>query len=55
MDENSCRYESGSWSWIALAASLGRFDTEVEVVEPPELAAAFGRLAKRNASTAGRG
>jgi len=55
VDESSCRYESGSWSWIALAASLGRFDTEIEVVEPPELVAAFARLAERNASTAARG
>jgi predicted DNA-binding transcriptional regulator YafY len=42
-----CRYESGSWSWVALAAGLGRFDTEIEVVGPPELAAAFGQLAER--------
>jgi len=55
VDESSCRYESGSWSWIALAASLGRFDTEIEAVEPPELVAAFARLAERNASTAARG
>lgn len=52
VDENSCRYESGSWSWVALAASLNRFDAEVEVVEPPELTAAFAELARRNAATA---
>ena len=32
--------ESGAWSWVALAASFGRFDAEMEVVGPPELAAA---------------
>lgn len=47
-----CRVEVGSWSWIALAASLNRFDTEIEVVHPPELRAAFAQLASRNAATA---
>jgi len=47
-----CRYEAGSWSWVALAAALGRFDTTIEVVGPPELAAAFGDLAARYAATA---
>jgi len=47
-----CRYEVGSWSWVALAASLGRFDTSIEVVGPPELAEAFGLLAARYAATA---
>ncbi|OLL75301.1 Transcriptional regulator, DeoR family [Pseudonocardia sp. Ae168_Ps1] len=48
-----CRYTAGSWSWIALAASLNRFDTAVEVVGPPELREAFAELAARNAVTAG--
>ena len=47
-----CRLELGSWSWVALAASLNRFDTEIDVVQPPELRAAFARLATRNAATA---
>jgi len=47
-----CGYESGSWSWTSLAASLGRFDTEIEVVGPPELSEAFGRLAERYATAA---
>lgn len=47
-----CSFESGSWSWMALAASLGRFDTDIEVVGPPELQQAFGRLADRYSSTA---
>ena len=49
-----CRLTAGSWSWVALAASLGRFDTDIDVVGPPELAAAFDVLAARNASSAGR-
>jgi predicted DNA-binding transcriptional regulator YafY len=47
-----CSYEVGSWSWVGLAASLGRFDTTIEVVGPPELTAAFGELAARYATTA---
>lgn len=49
-----CTLEAGAWSWIALAASLNRFDTEIEVIGPPELKDAFAELAKRNAATAGR-
>ncbi|WP_411698473.1 helix-turn-helix transcriptional regulator [Conyzicola sp.] len=48
-----CSLEVGSWSWVALAASLNRFDTDLVVVHPPELATAFGLLAARNAATAG--
>ncbi|GAB3606129.1 WYL domain-containing protein [Conyzicola nivalis] len=50
-----CSLEVGSWSWMALAASLGRFDTDIDVVHPPELAEAFGELAARNAATAAGG
>lgn len=46
------RYTAGAWSWVALAASLNRFDTDIDVVEPPELAAAFAQLAERNAASA---
>lgn len=49
-----CSLESGAWSWVALAASLGRFDTDIEVVGPPELTEAFGILAARNAATVER-
>ncbi|WP_382305406.1 helix-turn-helix transcriptional regulator [Herbiconiux sp. UC225_62] len=42
-----CSLEAGSWSWVALAASLGRFDADLDVVGPPELAHAFGELAAR--------
>lgn len=47
-----CSLETGSWSWIALAAALNRFDTDIEVIHPPELVDAFAELARRNAATA---
>ncbi|KOV83148.1 YafY family protein [Nocardia sp. NRRL S-836] len=47
------RLLTGSWSWAALAAKLARFDTEVEVVSPPELRDAFADLAARAARAAG--
>ncbi|WP_034625041.1 helix-turn-helix transcriptional regulator [Cellulomonas cellasea] len=47
-----CRVVLGAWSWVGLAASLARFDADVDVVGPPELAEAFGRLADRFARTA---
>lgn len=47
-----CILEAGSWSWIALAASLNRFDADIDVIEPRELVDAFGQLAARNAATA---
>lgn len=47
---DSCRLVLGSWSWAALAAALGRFDADIEVVGPPELRSAFARLANRYAA-----
>lgn len=47
-----CSLTTGSWSWVALAASLNRFDAAVEVISPPELTEAFALLAARNAATA---
>ncbi|MDI9901736.1 WYL domain-containing protein [Rhodococcus sp. IEGM 1409] len=47
-----CSLEAGSWSWIALAASFNRFDTDIDVVGPAELTRAFAQLAARNAATA---
>jgi hypothetical protein len=41
------RLHIGSWSWIAPAAALARFDAEIQVVEPPELREAFTALAGR--------
>ncbi|MFF0176784.1 helix-turn-helix transcriptional regulator [Micromonospora profundi] len=49
-----CRVVASSWSWTGLAATLGRFDADIEVVGPPELSDAFARLALRYAD-AGRG
>ncbi|MFI6711388.1 helix-turn-helix transcriptional regulator [Nonomuraea sp. NPDC050478] len=47
-----CRLVLGSWSWAGLAASVGRFDADIEVVGPPELKDAFAQLARRFAQAA---
>ncbi|MFF3707572.1 helix-turn-helix transcriptional regulator [Streptomyces phaeochromogenes] len=47
-----CRLVLGSWSWPGLAADIGRFDADIEVVGPAELRDAFGQLARRYASAA---
>ncbi|MET7386880.1 transcriptional regulator [Streptomyces sp. NPDC005529] len=47
-----CRLVLGSWSWAGLAATVARFDTEIQVVRPPELADAFAELARRCARAA---
>lgn len=49
-----CSYEVGSWSWVSLAALLGRFGAEIVVLEPPELRHAFTELAERYTRTATR-
>ncbi|AWB91291.1 helix-turn-helix transcriptional regulator [Aeromicrobium chenweiae] len=49
-----CRLVQGAWSWVGLAAMLGRYDAEIEVVGPPELAAAFATLADRYARAGSR-
>ncbi|WP_280401399.1 helix-turn-helix transcriptional regulator [Nocardia carnea] len=41
------RLHTGSWSWAALASTLARFDTEIEVVGPQQLRDAFTYLAGR--------
>ena len=48
----SSRVELGAWSWGSLAALLLRFEVRIDVVEPPELTAAFAELAVRAAETA---
>ncbi|WP_207908919.1 helix-turn-helix transcriptional regulator [Pseudonocardia endophytica] len=48
-----CRLVVGSWSWAGLAAALGRFDADIEVVGPPELRDAFARLSRRYGVAAG--
>jgi hypothetical protein len=40
----------GSWSWTGLAASIGRFDADVEVIGPPELGEACAQLSCRYAN-----
>ncbi|MDE3722722.1 WYL domain-containing protein [Nocardiopsis sp. N85] len=47
-----CRLVVGSWSWVALAADLGRFDADIEVVGPDALKDAFALLAERYAEAA---
>ncbi|KDN22464.1 helix-turn-helix transcriptional regulator [Amycolatopsis rifamycinica] len=47
------RLLTGSWSWAALAAGLLRFGGELEVVDPPQLRAAFADLAGRATRAAG--
>ncbi|MCX4238315.1 helix-turn-helix transcriptional regulator [Streptomyces sp. NPDC020707] len=47
-----CRVTLGSWSWVGLAATLGRFDADMEVVGPAELKDAFAQLARRYADAA---
>jgi hypothetical protein len=47
-----CRLVLGSWSWPGLAADIGRFDADIEVVGPAELRDAFARLARRYAGAA---
>ncbi|MDQ2583959.1 transcriptional regulator [Saccharothrix yanglingensis] len=49
-----CRLVLGSWSWAGLAAAVGRFDADLEVVGPVELRDAFARLARRYADAAAR-
>ncbi|GAA3972288.1 WYL domain-containing protein [Actinomadura viridis] len=50
-----CRLVLGSWSWAGLAATIGRFDADIEVVGPAELKRAFAHLARRYAAAAGEG
>ncbi|WP_394253512.1 helix-turn-helix transcriptional regulator [Arthrobacter pityocampae] len=51
IDDRTCTLETGAWTWEALAASYGRFDAPMDVIGPPELAAAFATLAHRYAAT----
>nr|WP_276612301.1 WYL domain-containing protein [Kineococcus vitellinus] len=50
-----CRLVLGSWSWPALAAAVGAFDADFEVVGPAELRAACAALSHRFAAAAGTG
>jgi predicted DNA-binding transcriptional regulator YafY len=50
---NRCRVLAGSWSWDRLAAWVGMFDVDLEVVGPVELRDAAARLSRRYAAAAG--
>ncbi|HEY0499838.1 MAG TPA: transcriptional regulator [Kutzneria sp.] len=47
-----CRLVLSGWSWPGLAATIGRFDADIEVVGPAELKDAFAALARRYAAAA---
>jgi predicted DNA-binding transcriptional regulator YafY len=47
VDEDHCRLIVGAWSWNGLAAWLGLFGTDLQIVGPPELKEAATRLAHR--------
>ncbi|MEV5599178.1 WYL domain-containing protein [Streptomyces sp. NPDC052496] len=49
-----CRLGLGAWSWPGLAALIGTFGCDIEVIGPPELAAACEELAHRYAAAARR-
>ncbi|MBA8815575.1 putative DNA-binding transcriptional regulator YafY [Microbacterium halimionae] len=51
IDDQTCTLEGGSWSWGSLAASYGRFEVPMEVIDPPELATAFAILSERYSAT----
>ncbi|MBO3095364.1 helix-turn-helix transcriptional regulator [Cellulomonas dongxiuzhuiae] len=55
LGDGRCRLTAGSWSWVALAASLGRFDADVRVEDPDELREACARLAGRYEDAGRRG
>ncbi|WP_405135196.1 helix-turn-helix transcriptional regulator [Nocardia sp. NBC_01388] len=44
---NRCRLIMGSWSWPGLAAAIGSFDADIDIVGPAELATVFAQLARR--------
>ncbi|MEI7032181.1 YafY family protein [Streptomyces pratensis] len=50
-----CRLVLSSWSWAGLAAAVGRFDADFEVVGPQEFRDAVAHLARRYADAAGEG
>ncbi|MFV5995296.1 helix-turn-helix transcriptional regulator [Streptomyces sp. NPDC056231] len=52
LSPHHCRLTLGFWSWTGLAAAIGRFDTDIEVIGPPQLATAFADLAARYARAA---
>ncbi|WP_097185781.1 hypothetical protein [Blastococcus haudaquaticus] len=55
IDDGRCRLSLGAWSWVGPAATIGRFDTGIHVVGPPQLAEAFATLSTRYAAAATAG
>ncbi|MFI5427529.1 helix-turn-helix transcriptional regulator [Aeromicrobium sp. UC242_57] len=55
LGDDRCRLTQGSWSWVSLATSLGRFDADMHEVSPPALKDAFAVLAERCAIAARTG
>ncbi|NUR58146.1 MAG: WYL domain-containing protein [Catenulispora sp.] len=55
LEPHRCRLRTGSWSWAGLAAYLARFDADIDVLGPPELRAAFEKLARRAAKATASG
>jgi predicted DNA-binding transcriptional regulator YafY len=53
LGDGRSRLSLGSWSWVALAAAVGRFDADVEDVSPAALRTAFAVLAERSRRAAG--
>jgi hypothetical protein len=51
LGDDRCWIVAGSWSWVGLAASLGRFDADVHIVGPVELRNAALLLARRYRSS----
>ncbi|TCP45759.1 putative DNA-binding transcriptional regulator YafY [Tamaricihabitans halophyticus] len=47
LTRDRCLLTLSSWSWPGLAATIGMFDADIEVVGPTELGAAFELLAHR--------
>lgn len=54
IDEGSCRITVGAWSWVAVLASVLRFDAPFEIVGPEPLREAAGMLTERVAAASGR-
>jgi predicted DNA-binding transcriptional regulator YafY len=48
-----CRVLAGSWSWDRLAAWIGTFDVDMDIVGPQELKDAATRLSRRYAAAVG--
>ncbi|MEV1047462.1 WYL domain-containing protein [Streptomyces sp. NPDC049916] len=47
-----CRLVLGAWSWVGLAAAVGRFDADFDIVGPQEFRDAVAGLARRYARAA---